>query len=62
MTTIVNLTKKNSETLTSNDIDNLAKRFGGKSGDYVEIVNRQKNKQTIKKYALLSEIHRTVNG
>ncbi|KPW04450.1 MULTISPECIES: BcsR/BcsP family cellulose biosynthesis protein [unclassified Pseudoalteromonas] len=57
-----NLTTKSSETLTSNDIENLARRFGGKSEDYVEIVNKQKNKQTIKKYALLNEIHRAVNA
>jgi len=57
-----NLTTKSSETLTSNDIDNLARRFGGKSEDYVEIVNKQKNKQTIEKYALLNEIHRAVNA
>ncbi|MDC9564882.1 MULTISPECIES: BcsR/BcsP family cellulose biosynthesis protein [unclassified Pseudoalteromonas] len=56
-----NLTTKSSETLTSNDIENLARRFGGKSEDYVEIVNKQKNKQTIEKYALLNEIHRAVN-
>ena len=56
-----NLSTKSSETLTSNDIENLARRFGGKSEDYVEIVNKQKNKQTIKKYALLNEIHRAVN-
>ncbi|KPZ54624.1 hypothetical protein CWC16_05875 [Pseudoalteromonas sp. S3776] len=56
------LTTKSSETLTSNDIENLARRFGGKSEDYVEIVNKQKNKQTIKKYALLNEIHRAVNA
>ncbi|MCQ8821494.1 hypothetical protein NQT65_14905 [Pseudoalteromonas agarivorans] len=56
-----NLTTKSSETLTSNDIENLARRFGGKSEDYVEIVNKQKNKQTIKKYALLNEIYRAVN-
>ena len=43
-----NLTTKSSETLTSNDIETLARRFGGKSEDYVEIVNKQKNKQTIK--------------
>lgn len=30
-----NLTTKSSETLTSNDIENLARRFGGKSEDYV---------------------------
>ncbi|BED89826.1 MULTISPECIES: BcsR/BcsP family cellulose biosynthesis protein [unclassified Pseudoalteromonas] len=57
-----NLTTKSSETLTSNDIENLARRFGGKSEDYIEIVNKQKNKQTIKKYALLNEIHRVVNA
>ncbi|WP_213608696.1 BcsR/BcsP family cellulose biosynthesis protein [Pseudoalteromonas sp.] len=51
-----NLIVKNSQTLTSNDIENLAKRFGGKSNDYIEIVNTQKNKQTINKYALLKEI------
>ena len=56
-----NLTTKSSETLTSNDIETLARRFGGKSEDYVEIVNKQKNKQTIEKYALLNEIHRAVN-
>lgn len=56
-----NLSTKSSETLTSNDIENLARRFGGKSEDYVEIVNKQKNKQTIEKYALLNEIHRAVN-
>lgn len=48
---------KSSKTLTSNDITNLARRFGGKSEDYIEIVNKQKNTQTIKKYALLKEIN-----
>ncbi len=57
-----NLTTKSSETLTSNDIENLARRFGGKSEDYVEIVNKQKKKQTIEKYSLLNEIHRAVNA
>ncbi|XQF90574.1 BcsR/BcsP family cellulose biosynthesis protein [Pseudoalteromonas espejiana] len=42
------LATKSSQTLTSNDIENLARRFGGKSEDYIEIVNKQKNKQTIK--------------
>ncbi|XQF92231.1 BcsR/BcsP family cellulose biosynthesis protein [Pseudoalteromonas espejiana] len=55
------LATKSSQTLTSNDIENLARRFGGKSEDYIEIVNKQKNKQTIKKYALLNEIERAVN-
>jgi len=36
-----NLITKNSQTLTSNDIENLARRFGGKSEDYIEIVNKQ---------------------
>ncbi|ALQ07554.1 MULTISPECIES: BcsR/BcsP family cellulose biosynthesis protein [Pseudoalteromonas] len=51
-----NLISKNPQTLTSNDIANLAHRFGGKSEDYIEIVNTQKNMQTINKYALLKEI------
>ena len=51
-----NLITKNSQTLTSNDIENLALRFGGKSEDYIEIVNKQKNNKTINKYALLKEI------
>jgi hypothetical protein len=51
-----NLITKNSQTLTSNDIENLARRFGGKSEDYIEIVNKQKNNKTINKYALLKEI------
>jgi hypothetical protein len=51
-----NLGSKDSQTLTSNDVENLSRRFGGKSDDYVEIVDKQKNIQTINKYALLKEI------
>ncbi|WP_024610236.1 BcsR/BcsP family cellulose biosynthesis protein [Pseudoalteromonas sp. TB64] len=51
-----NLISRHSQTLTSNDIENLARRFGGKSEDYIEIVNKQKNNKTINKYALLKEI------
>ena len=51
-----NLISRHSQTLTSNDIENLARRFGGKSDDYIEIVNKQKNNKTINKYALLKEI------
>lgn len=56
-----NLANKNSQTLTSSDIENLAKRFGGRSEDYIEIVNKQKNAQTINKYALLKEINDELN-
>lgn len=33
---------KDSQTLTSSDIENLALRFGGKREDYIEIVNNKK--------------------
>lgn len=56
-----NLAYKDSQTLTSSDIENLARRFGGKSEDYIEIVNKQKNTQTINKYALLKEINSELN-
>ncbi|KAA1151279.1 hypothetical protein EU510_15635 [Pseudoalteromonas sp. FUC4] len=56
-----NLTPKNSQTLTSSDIENLALRFGGKSNDYIEIVNKQQNNNTINKYALLKEINNELN-
>ena len=55
------LTSKNSQTLTSSDIENLALRFGGKSDDYIEIVNKQQNNNTINKYALLKEINNELN-
>jgi hypothetical protein len=51
-----NLATKSSQILTSSDIENLARRFGGKSDDYIEIMNTQKNQKTINKYALLKEI------
>jgi len=57
-----NLTPKNSQTLTSSDIENLALRFGGKSDDYIEIVNKQQNNNTINKYALLKEINNELNN
>ena len=57
-----NLTPKNSQTLTSSDIENLALRFGGKSDDYIEIVNKQQNNNTINKYALLKEINNELNA
>lgn len=53
---------KDSQTLTSSDIENLALRFGGKREDYIEIVNKQKNIQTINKYALLKEINNELNA
>lgn len=53
----MDLISKDSQTLTSNDIDNLSLHFGGKSENYIEIVNEQKNIETINKYALLKEIH-----
>ncbi|MEL0633292.1 BcsR/BcsP family cellulose biosynthesis protein [Pseudoalteromonas carrageenovora] len=56
------LTYKDSQTLTSSDIENLALRFGGKREDYIEIVNKQKNIQTINKYALLKEINSELNA
>ncbi|GAA66741.1 hypothetical protein I6F50_10090 [Pseudoalteromonas sp. NZS127_1] len=56
-----NLTSKNSQTLTSSDIENLTLRFGGKSDDYIEIVNKQQNNNTINKYALLKEINNELN-
>ncbi|TMO07371.1 MULTISPECIES: BcsR/BcsP family cellulose biosynthesis protein [Pseudoalteromonas] len=43
--------------LTPNDIENLARRFGGKKDDYIEITDKQKNIHTINKYALLKEIN-----
>ncbi|MDO6547465.1 BcsR/BcsP family cellulose biosynthesis protein [Pseudoalteromonas carrageenovora] len=55
------LAYKDSQTLTSSDIENLARRFAGKSEDYIEIVNKQKNAQTINKYALLKEINSELN-
>ena len=55
------LTSKNSQTLTSSDIENLTLRFGGKSDDYIEIVNKQQNNNTINKYALLKEINNELN-
>lgn len=51
-----NLITKSSQTLTLNDVENLAQHFSGKSDDYVEIVDKQLNNQIIKKYALLKEI------
>ena len=51
-----NLATKSSQILTSSDIENLARRFGGKSDDYIEIMNTQNNQKTINKYALLKEI------
>lgn len=33
---------KPSKTLTPNDIENLARRFGGKKDDYIEITDKQK--------------------
>lgn len=52
-----NLDKKNSETLTSNDIENLTQYFAGKHESYIEIVNSQQNTKTINKYPLLKEIN-----
>ncbi|MEL0640907.1 BcsR/BcsP family cellulose biosynthesis protein [Pseudoalteromonas aliena] len=57
-----NLAHKNSQTLTSSDIENLTLRFGGNSEDYIEIVNKQKNIETINKYALLKEINNELNS
>jgi hypothetical protein len=52
-----NLDKKNSKTLTSNDIESLTQYFAGKHEDYIEIVNSQQNTKTINKYPLLREIN-----
>lgn len=56
-----NLSSKDSQTLTSSDVENLVLRFGGKRDDYIEIVNKQQNKNTIEKYALLKEINNELN-
>jgi len=56
-----NSSSKNSQTLTPSDVENLVLRFGGKSDDYLEIVNKQQNKNTINKYALLKEINNELN-
>lgn len=47
---------KKTNTLTSDDITNLLCRFGEKDQQYVEIVDVQKNIQTINKYPLLKDI------
>ena len=46
--------------LTQYDITNLLNRFGGKNQQYVEIVDVQKNLQTINKYPLLKDISLSV--
>ena len=51
---------KNSTILTQYDITNLLQRFGGKNQQYVEIVDVQKNLQTINKYPLLKDISLSV--
>ena len=51
---------KNSTILTQYDITNLLRRFGGKNQQYVEIVDVQKNLQTINKYPLLKDISLSV--
>ncbi|WP_372759839.1 BcsR/BcsP family cellulose biosynthesis protein [Pseudoalteromonas sp.] len=55
-----NIVLKDSQTLTSNDVTNLSKHFGGRQQDYVEIVNTQYNKATINKYPLLKDIERVI--
>ena len=47
---------KNSHTLTQYDIEKLLRQFGGKETDYVEIVDVEKNRKTIKKYPFLNDI------
>jgi hypothetical protein len=56
-----NIEFKNHLTLSSSDIENLVRRFGGNSNQYHEIVDKLKNNQTINKYTLLNEIHDTLN-
>ena len=51
-----NFAVKNSNTLTQYDIEKLLRQFGGKETDYVEIVDVEKNRKTIKKYPLLNDI------
>ncbi|WP_217874605.1 BcsR/BcsP family cellulose biosynthesis protein [Pseudoalteromonas shioyasakiensis] len=51
-----NFAVKKSNTLTQYDIDELIRQFGGKETDYVEIVDVEKNRKTIKKYPLLNDI------
>ncbi|MGX1112390.1 hypothetical protein ACSSVW_001795 [Pseudoalteromonas sp. MBR-15] len=47
---------KKSTVLTKNDIDNLLRQFGGKNQGYIEIVDVEKNRQTIDKYPLIKDI------
>ena len=53
---------KNSTILTQYDITNLLKRFGGRNQQYVEIVDVQKNLQTINKYPLIKDITLSVQA
>ncbi|MBE0350141.1 BcsR/BcsP family cellulose biosynthesis protein [Pseudoalteromonas lipolytica] len=50
------LALKKSTVLTKNDIDNLLRQFGGKNQGYIEIVDVEKNRQTIDKYPLIKDI------
>ncbi|TMN71388.1 hypothetical protein CWB85_11320 [Pseudoalteromonas sp. S1727] len=52
---------KNSTILTQYDITNLLRRFGGKNQQYVEIVDVQKNLQTINKYPLIKDVSSSVH-
>ena len=47
---------KKSTILTQYDIDNLLHQFGGKKQTYIEIVDVEKNRQTIEKYPLIKDI------
>ncbi|MCF7500518.1 MULTISPECIES: BcsR/BcsP family cellulose biosynthesis protein [unclassified Pseudoalteromonas] len=47
---------KKSTILTQYDIDNLLHQFGGKNQTYIEIVDVEKNRQTIEKYPLIKDI------
>lgn len=51
-----NFAVKNSHTLTQYDIEKLLRQFGGKETDYVEIVDVEKNRKTIKKHPFLNDI------
>lgn len=49
-----------SNTLTQYDIDNLMQKFGGRQQEYVEITDVEKNRKTIEKYPLISDISNAI--
>ncbi len=49
-----------SNTLTQYDIDNLLQKFGGRQQEYVEITDVEKNRKTIEKYPLISDISNAI--